>query len=93
MCEYHSCWLCGRNGNGDPLERHHIFGGANRRLSEKYDLVVFLCGNRCHRNGKDAVHNNRQTMLRLHQFGERKWIDDTGLTKEDFRKEFGANYL
>ena len=46
------CFLCGRNDTGDPLERHHIFGGANRKKSEKYGLVVYLCGNRCHRNGR-----------------------------------------
>ena len=40
------CFLCGRNDTGDPLERHHIFGGANRKKSEKYGLVVYLCGNR-----------------------------------------------
>ena len=31
-----ACWLCGRNGASDPLDAHHIFGGANRKLSEKY---------------------------------------------------------
>lgn len=31
-----ACWLCGKNGNGDPLELHHIFGGAMRSKSEKY---------------------------------------------------------
>ena len=20
------CWLCGRNGMGEPLDKHHIFG-------------------------------------------------------------------
>ena len=47
------CWLCGRNGNGDPLECHHIFGGAMRKKSEKYGLKVYLCGDRCHRNGDE----------------------------------------
>ena len=42
------CFLCGRNDPSDPLERHHILGGANRKKSEKYGLVVYLCGNRCH---------------------------------------------
>jgi len=30
-----SCYLCGRNGSGDPLDWHHVFGGANKKLSEK----------------------------------------------------------
>lgn len=29
------CYFCGRNGSRDPLEEHHVFGGANRKLSEK----------------------------------------------------------
>lgn len=31
-----SCWLCGRNGTAEPLDKHHIFGGAYRKKSEKY---------------------------------------------------------
>ena len=27
------CWLCGRNGADDPLDVHHIFGGANRAVA------------------------------------------------------------
>ena len=53
-----SCFLCGRNGRGDRLERHHIFGGARRPLSEKYGLVVYLCGERCHRTGEYSCHKN-----------------------------------
>ena len=41
------CAICGRNGMGDPLEKHHIFGGAYRKKSEKYGLTVYLCGMRC----------------------------------------------
>ena len=87
------CFLCGRNGNGDPLERHHIFGGANRNLSEKYGLTVMLCGNRCHRNGKLAAHQCRTTAELLHQYGEKKWMQETGGTIEDFIELFGRNYL
>ena len=46
MGELRECFLCGRNGRGDRLERHHIFGAANRKLSEKYGLTVWLCGDR-----------------------------------------------
>lgn len=87
------CFLCGRNGNGDPLERHHIFGGANRNLSEKYGLTVMLCGNRCHRNGEFAAHQCRTTAELLHQYGEKKWMQETGGTIEDFISIFGRNYL
>lgn len=37
------CALCGKPGTYlDPLDKHHIFGGSNRRYSEKYGLVVPL---------------------------------------------------
>lgn len=91
--EPRACWLCGRNGNGDPLDRHHIFGGTNKKKSEKYGLVVDLCHHRCHENGKDAVHRNSETMLRLHQEGQRRVMEEQGWSKEDFIREFGKNYL
>ena len=87
------CFLCGRNGNGDPLDRHHIFGGANRPISEKYGLVVYLCRHRCHTGGRGAVHNNAQTMQFLHEYGEKKWLEENNGTIEDFIKIFGRNYL
>ena len=35
------CWFCGARAR---LEEHHIFAGtANRRISEKYGLKVWLC--------------------------------------------------
>lgn len=87
------CFLCGRNGSGDPLEKHHIFGGANRKLSEADGLYVYLCGNRCHRNGENAVHKNADTMLFLHKYGERLWLKKTGKTIADFIARYGKNYL
>lgn len=93
MDEYRRCWLCGRNGNGDPLDRHHIFGGANRKLSEKYGLTVDLCHFQCHIFGQDAVHNNPDTMQELHEYGQRKAMHDNGWSKEDFIRIFGKNYL
>lgn len=87
------CWLCGRNGYQDRLERHHIFPGALRKKSEKYGLVVYLCGERCHRNGKEAAHRCRETALALKRYGQRKAMEENGWTTEDFIREFGRNYL
>lgn len=87
------CFLCGKNGVNDRLERHHIFGGAYRDKSEKYGLVVDLCGNSCHRNGKKSAHRNAETALFLHQYGQKKVMKEQGWTKEKFQKEFGRNYL
>lgn len=87
------CFICGRNGNGDRLERHHIFGGANRPLSEKYGLTVYLCGNRCHRTGKLSVHKNPEVADYLHRYGQRKAMQENNWSEDDFREIFGKNYL
>lgn len=84
------CFLCHKWGR---LEEHHIFGGPNRKKSTKYGLVVYLHGDECHRNGKKAAHRNPETRQMLHEYGQRKWMEETGGTVEDFVREFGRNYL
>lgn len=88
-----TCWLCGRNGMVDPLDKHHIFGGAFRKKSEKLGLTVYLCHSRCHENGREAAHKNKDTMLALKQYGQRKAMEENDWTVDDFRREFGKNYL
>lgn len=87
------CFLCGRNGSADPLDRHHIFGGPDRKNSEKYGLTVYLCHNSCHIFGRKAVHRNAENMLKVKQYGQRKAMQKQGWTKEDFIKHFRKNYL
>lgn len=90
------CWLCGSTGGYgfNRLELHHIFSGnPNRKKSEKYGLVVWLCGETCHRNGPQAVHRNAENMRKLRQWGQRKAMQEQGWTIEDFIREFGRNYL
>ena len=88
-----SCWLCGRNGTAEPLDKHHIFGGAYRKKSEKYGLTVYLCHGSCHIFGEKAVHSCRETMDELHRYGQKMAMERMGWTKEDFVREFGRNYL
>lgn len=87
------CWRCGRNGGMDPLDRHHIFGGSNRKKSERYGLVVDLCHNQCHIFGPMAAHKSAETAQALHEYGQRKAMQENGWTTEDFIREFGRNYL
>lgn len=87
------CFLCGRNGAADRLERHHIFNGPYRAKSEAYGLVVDLCGDRCHRNGKKAAHANIKTMRALQRYGQRKAMRENGWDTEEFIAVFGRNYL
>ena len=88
-----SCWLCGKNGSQDPLDRHHIFGGPNRDKSEKYGLVVDLCHNSCHIFGPNSAHRDEDVRNYLRRYGQKKAMDEQGWTVEDFIREFGRNYL
>lgn len=87
------CWLCGKNGSQDPLDRHHLFGGAYRDKSEKYGLVIDLCHNSCHIFGPRAVHRNHETMMILKAQGQLKAMREQNWTVEDFIREFGRSYL
>ena len=84
------CFLCKQ---WKSTEAHHIFGGrANRKLSDKYKLVVDLCPN-CHQYGSKAVHKNKDTAQFLHQYGQRKFMKEQGADIAGFAKVFGMNYL
>lgn len=55
------------------LEKHHVMHGvANRRIAEKYGLTVYLC-EKDHRTGAEAVHNSRETDLKLIRAGQRRF--------------------
>ena len=87
------CAICGRNGNDDPLDKHHVFGGYNRRLSERYGAVVYLCHNRCHENGPDAVHRNAAAKAALQAEWQERLMEENGWDVEDFRLVFGKSYI
>lgn len=83
------CALC---GSTQWIERHHIFGGALRKKSERYGLVIDLC-HYCHNEPPNGAHHNKETMLKLHQYGQRKAMAEQGWITEDFIREFRKNYL
>lgn len=85
--------MCGRNGSADPLDKHHIFGGAYRSKSERYGLYVYLCHHDCHIFGEYAAHKNADAMRYLHQYGQKKAMYENNWTIDDFIREFGKNYL
>lgn len=82
---------CYKSGTTYGLELHHIFfGTANRKLSDKYGLTVWLTPF-WHRDGKNGVHFNKRFDLELKQVGQR--IFEQNHTREEFVKIFGRNYL
>ncbi len=85
--ERETCYLC----KGRASEEHHvIYGTANRKLSEKFGLKVYLCPH-CHRIGKLAVHRNYFTDTKLKQEAQQRFIEE--YPDLDFLKVFGKNYL
>ena len=87
------CYLCGQNACGDPLDKHHIFGGALRNKSERYGLTVYLHHNKCHIFGKHSVHQNSQVANQLKRLAQERAMFDYHWTVEDFRKRFYKSYL
>lgn len=83
------CLVCGTTS---MLERHHVFGGAYRKKSERDGLTVYLCHYH-HNEPPEGVHHNRQNMDKLRQWAEKLWLIHYDKTIDDFIKEYGRNYL
>lgn len=84
------CCVCGTTNN---LHEHHVIhGNANRKLSEKYGLKVWVCLE--HHTGDNGVHNNAYLDDELKKQAEIKWLlYDYDRSINDFIKIFGKNYL
>lgn len=88
------CYLCARL-KGDYrqqyTEEHHILYGSGRReLSESEGLKVYLCPDH-HRNGQQAVHNNREMRELLCEIAQLEYEVDH--TREEWMRIAGKNYL
>ena len=83
------CFIC---GGQSWLEEHHIFEGANRKLSEKYGLKVWLC-HPCHNEPPNGVHHNKEKMIKLKQIGQKAFMEYYNKTEDEFIQIFGKNYL
>jgi hypothetical protein len=94
------CYLCEiiNNDYSPKLTRqeHHIFGGPNRKWSEKFGLKVKLCLR--HHEGdisgqKSAVHrpdlNNYADILHIR--AQREF--EKNHTRKEFTDIFGRNYI
>ena len=81
------CFICGRYGT----EIHHVFyGTANRKLADKYKLVVGLCY--AHHRGSNGVHGgNKDLDMQLKRYAQEKYMQ--AYPQGDFLSVFGRNYL
>lgn len=89
------CYLCrilDRDYSIKPIrQEHHVMGGtANRKLSEKYGLKVYLCPGH-HLYGRKAVHSNAEVAEMLHKEAQKAFMRN--YPELDFRATFGKNYL
>jgi hypothetical protein len=87
------CFICGMNTNLEPLDCHHVFGGANRKKSERYGLKVYIHHDKCHIFGKESVHRNAEVDKALKQRVQEEAMDHYGWSVQDFIDIFGKNYL
>lgn len=87
------CYICEQNNRVEPLDCHHIFGGGNRQLSEKYGLKVYLHHSKCHIFGDMSAHQNGEIAQKLHEIGQIKAMEQYGWSEDDFRKIFGKSYI
>ena len=74
-----------------PVERHHIFGGANKWLSEKYGFIAPLRPD-LHPNGVFAGKDAKSVDLALKTKAQTYYEEHYG-SREDFIREFGRSYL
>lgn len=82
------CFLCGHSDM--KLDRHEVWGAANRQKSKRLGLWVMLCHDACHLYG---VHKYAVLANRLKKKAQLIAMEHYGWTIEDFIKEFGKNYL
>lgn len=84
------CYICSTT---TWLEEHHVFEGtANRKLSEKYGLKIYLC-HKHHNEPPDGIHFDKWLRDRIKVEAQRKFMEYYNKTKEDFIVIFGKNYL
>lgn len=83
--------ICFLTGRSDNLEEHHVFGGMNRKISEKYGLKVYLT--REEHTGRNGVHQNREKSDSLKAYAQRAAMEHYGWNIDQFRIIFGKNYI
>lgn len=74
-----------------PVERHHIFGGNNRKNSEKYGFVIPLRPD-LHPNGVHAGKNAADIDIYLKEMAQKYFEENYG-TRDDFLRIFGKSVL
>ena len=81
------CFVCG----SPNIQIHHgIYGTANRKLSDKYGLVIPLCQE--HHTGSAGIHFNKDFDIALKKLAQERFEAVYGANMR-FVDVFGKNYL
>ena len=81
------CYITGTLSDGSGnIHVHHIFGGANKELSEKYHFLLPLRVD-WHDMADYGIHFNRALDLKYKMLCQEYYLEHYG-TKEDFIREF-----
>lgn len=83
------CYLTGR---ADHIEEHHVFGGINRKNSEKYGLKIYLTQDK-HKFKKGSIHMDRELSDRVKAEVQKKAMEYYDWTVDEFRLIFGKSYI
>lgn len=82
------CYVC-KTRNG--LHNHHIFGAANRKKSDAFGYVVWLCGYH-HNLSQDGVHQNRSLDLFFKELAQKHYEAVHG-SRQEFIRTWGRSYF
>lgn len=81
------CYICGAQTG---LESHHVLAGvANRKVSEKYGLTVWLCHR--HHTGTDGAQYDKDKNLWLKEEAQKAF--ERAHSHDEWMRVIGRNYL
>jgi hypothetical protein len=83
--EMHRCEICGVL---QMCEKHHVFGGTARQISDKWGATVWLC-RPCH----NSYHHHPASYQWLREKTQTKVMFEQGWSLEDWMDHFHKNYL
>lgn len=83
--------ICAIDGTKCQTVPHHIFGGANKALSEKYGFILFLSPYK-HTVASDSIHQDKNLEKEWRAKCELYYLEHYG-DSEDWLNEFGRHYV
>lgn len=83
---------CFVTGTTENLHEHHIYGGKNRKISEKNGFKVWLSG-RLHNQSDEGVHGKNGHELDMMLKRQCQAVFEETHTRADFMALIGKNYL